>query len=218
MKTDRLLTTTLMCYCFQLVFFCCLNAYIVSESADKDETRKISIGFNVKAIASAEIKDVKAAVELMTPDVSEDVHLMPEVRLYETNADIIEDIINGKLDVGSATSLDYLQISKQAAVELAYCSLKGGKKTEKYLLLVHRDSDISSIRDLTDCRLAVKQDDQLGIYDLNTVLLRNGLREADKTCSSVIEHKTSSQVILSVFFKILMHAWPPSVFSEPWSN
>ncbi len=162
---------------------------------------RIRMGFDISYISDRELdlKDVKAAMDLWVTNLASKIKLAGENYFYLNTASIVQDFNDGKLDLVTTTSLNYIQIAPDIDAELGYGQVKNGKKTHKYILLTHRKSDFNRIEDLKNKRLALKTGNNTGRLFLNTLLLRENLKEVDDFFS-VKEKKKFSQAVLAVFF------------------
>jgi len=170
--------------------------------ADDKGRPNLVIGYDMKILSDADIKDVKAATELWMKQVAEKNGLTADISIYSDSASMLKDFKDGRLDMATATTLDYLTIAEDQDTELAYTGIYANEKpTKKYLLIVRSDAGFVGVNDLTRKKIAVTKTDDIALLFLNTHLLRNKLPEATGFFSSIIKKRKSSQAVLSVFFR-----------------
>ncbi|MCP4104609.1 MAG: phosphate/phosphite/phosphonate ABC transporter substrate-binding protein [Desulfobacteraceae bacterium] len=195
MNLNKILTIVCICFLFS-------TYYIVAAqvSLGKDPVR-LRMGFDISFISDKELdlKDAKAAMDLWVKNLDERLKLAAENYFYLNTDSIMKDFNDGKLDLVTITSLNYIRIAQGIDAELGYTLVKNGKKTHKYILLTQRKSGFNKLEDLKNKRLVIKTGDNTGLLFLNTLLLRENLEEADKFFS-VKEKKKFSRAVLAVFF------------------
>ena len=158
------------------------------------------MGFNIQVLADAHATDLQAAVQLWVREVTRKTNLEPVTRLYDDVESMLRAFQRKDIDLANGTALDYLRISREVDVEVAFGGSVGGRATRKYLVLVRADSPYADIKDLAGKRLAVRMRDDVGRLFLDTLLLRSVGREAPEFFLPISEKKKFSQVVLAVFF------------------
>jgi len=192
-----------------LLYFCVIVSFVHSVHAGEDRSTAedevkpdLVVGYDMRVLLDANIKDIKAATELWMGQAAEKMGLMVDVVIYYDSASMLKDFRDGRVDMATTTTLDYLRIAEELDTELAYSGIYSNEKpTKKYLLIVRSDAGFVDVNDLARKKLAVTKADDTGLLFLNTNLLRNKLPETAGFFSSIIEKKKSSQAVLSVFFK-----------------
>lgn len=185
-----------------IVVFCMpANSEEHKSSTINDIRSFFTLGADIAVFGDVDIKDARAAVDVWVREIGEEAGLKTETHVYKDIGLLAKDIQNGKLDVGSTTPLKHLGIRQNIDVEVMFGALKRGKKTQKYLLLVHSDSAFNNVKDLDAKKLAVMRRDEVGLLYLNTLLLQDKQRETGKFFSTIIKKRKWSQAILAVFFK-----------------
>jgi len=192
-----------------LFYFCLLASLCHSARAGDDRSMvhdkgrpDLVIGYDVRVLLDADIKDIKAATEIWIGQVAENNGLTGEIVLYSDFATILKRLKDGSVDLATTTTLDYLHISEELETELGYAGIYSNEKpTKRYLLIVRSDTGSAKVENLARKKLAVTKADNTALLFLNAYLLRNKLPEAPGFFSSIIEKRKSSQAVLSVFFR-----------------
>ena len=202
MKTCSKLFLSLFYFCL-FVFFChSAQAGDHRSMADDKEMPNLVLGYDVRVLLDANMKDIKAVTELWMEQLAEKNGLAANVVIYSDFTAMLEDFKDGRVDLASTVTLDYLRIAEDLGTELAYSSIyANGKPTKKYLLIVRSDTGFVAVNDLARKKLVFPKTDDVALLFLNTLLLRNKLPEAPGFFSSIIDKRKFSQAVLSVFFR-----------------
>lgn len=169
--------------------------------AKQEDGSHLTIGYSIKSLPDLDIKDVTAALDLWVKELSNEVGFTAESLIYRDMNLFREDIKSGKVDMGIAQTVDFFSLEKETKIAPAIAKIKDGKLTDKYLLLVNKDSGCSSIKDLQRKKLAILANTDFGLLFLNNLLTSNNLPKVHNFFSVIEEKKKPSQVILPVFFK-----------------
>ena len=195
---------TVLLLSFYLIVSFVHSVHTGDDRAMADDKGKpdLVIGYDMRVLLDADIKDVKAATELWMGQVAEKNGLTAEILIYSDPAYMLKDFKDGRVDMASTTTLDYLHIAEEVDTELAYSGIYANEKSnKKYLLIVRSDAGFVDVNDLARKKLAVQKADDAALLFLNTHLLRNKQPKTLGFFSSIIEKRKSSQAVLSVFFR-----------------
>jgi len=202
MKNCSKFFLSLFSFCILASFYHLAQAGDDRSVADNKGKPDLAIGYDIRVLLDADIKDIKAVTELWIGQVAKKTGLTADSVIYSNFASMLKDFKDGRVDMASTTTLDYLRIAKELETELAYSAIYANEKpTRKYLLIVRSDAGFVDVNDLARKKLAILKTDDTALLYLNTHLLRNKLPEAAGFFSSIIEKKKSSQAVLSVFFR-----------------
>lgn len=184
-----------------VVVFCSLsNAGNSQRSLNAFENQRCSFGFEKTVLKEADIKDSRSAIDYWILEIGKVVNMRIEGYIFDDFKSLMAKIKNGEIDVANISPVSYLRNKEKLDLVPGFAPLMGGKKTRKYLLIVHADSSISEIKDLNGKKVAVLKGNEVGKIYLNILLLRKIKKEAENFFSSITEKDKYSQVILSVFF------------------
>lgn len=156
--------------------------------------------FHKAMLVETDMKDAKSAIGYWMKTLAEKAGYKIQSLIYDDLDSLIADAKKGKIDLIYVAPQHYLKLTNTVETSLACVPIIGGKKTRKYLLLVRSDSPYSNIRDLKGKKLAVLQENNISLSYLNTLLLKDGQKEAYNFFSDIVEKRKYSQAILSVFF------------------
>jgi len=171
-----------------------------SASGQDKDPMVLNLGFDTHILDDVDITDVRAAIDVWLSILAKRMGVPAKGYMFPDFDSLMEEIREGMLDFGTTTTLDYLRIRKKNDVELLFGASRGGKETQKYLLLVRSDSSVTSIEDLKGETLLIRQNDEIGMVFLDTLLMKRGFRKASGFFSSIVEKKKTARAILSLFF------------------
>jgi len=108
---------------------------------------------------------------------------------------------NGKVDLITLTSLEYLEIKDSLLVPVL-TGKQGPEVGVELVLLVQRDARMMSVADLREGLILIPEGQNADLSQrwLDTALLKNGLGEARRFFKSVRRMNKVSQAVLAVFF------------------
>jgi ABC-type phosphate/phosphonate transport system substrate-binding protein len=128
----------------------------------------------------------------------------------DANGEVFEDLgrlesslNSGAVDLVAMATRDYVQMegSLKAKPSFTYCA--GGQIEIEYLLLVHKDSNIFSLKDLKNKRIAITFGERNNLAPLwmDILLMREGLKTKQESPVNLKLVNKSTQAILPVFFR-----------------
>jgi ABC-type phosphate/phosphonate transport system substrate-binding protein len=166
----------------------------------------VHIGLDLAGIdfAKADLKDIQTAWDVWYGELGERYGIFSEIHFYDDIQALQQDFNAGKLDVVSASALNFFRMAPQIAAKRdtnIYGAVKRNKKTYQYVLLIRSDAGVSDLKDLRGKTLVMRKNDEAGLFYLNTLLLRNGQAELQQFLGAMQEMESFSKAMLSVFFK-----------------
>jgi ABC-type phosphate/phosphonate transport system substrate-binding protein len=111
---------------------------------------------------------------------------------------------NGEVDMIGLTSMNYLKIRDWVFLEPVTVGLRnGGQALEEYLLLVHRDADLSELTELEDKNLLVGLgiNHKTALMWLDVLLMQQGLPVAQNMFQTTKKVFKPAQAVFPVFFR-----------------
>ncbi|MBF0102940.1 MAG: PhnD/SsuA/transferrin family substrate-binding protein [Desulfobacterales bacterium] len=180
-------------------FYISIVAFYFIETGFADEpSRQMRLGFDISIFnenPNTTIAENQAAMSIWVSDIEKRTNILSTQKYYKDIDSIVMDLKNNKIDLVTTTPINYLEIAKQANVEIAYGN---ERKDIRYLLMVNHS--INTIADLQHKKLCIRSNDQIGFLFINLLLRTNGYKELDTFFDAVIKKSDLSEVILSVFF------------------
>jgi ABC-type phosphate/phosphonate transport system substrate-binding protein len=168
--------------------------------AETDQQPELILAYSLKTIPDVDPKDAGAAFSTYAAELGVGLGLKVIIKTYE-NVDVaVDELLKGKVDLASVTSIEYLRIKNPSGLDLGIGSVKGGKKTTMYVILSHNNKGYTKISDLKNKRITILKGDDVAHLYLNTALLKQKFGEAKDFFSHIDEKNKASQVVLPVFF------------------
>lgn len=187
-----------------LVLFGLLAANVSAQPASSANSI-VRIGFSARSLGNANRSDVTASVKVWLQAVARERHLtadpIPEV--YDSIGDMANALRREQIDVISAPTDEFLVLEKVVPLWRLFASKVNGKITEQYVLLVHRDRAINSLKELRGETIVVMDSPRTALAPLwlETELMQNKLPIGTRFFGKITYASKSNLAILPVFFK-----------------
>lgn len=165
----------------------------------------LGIGFSTRGHPNANLEDARAAVSLLTRKIVDRNSWTGESHSYDSLAEMERDIRDKRAQLLGLQADEYLELRKKVPIDPIMLTIGDRGFEFGLLLLVRKDSGIRSLRDLKNRSIVVtKRSSQYGNLNhvwLETLLLREGIRESNRFFTTVKEVQTVKQVVMPVFFR-----------------
>jgi len=184
--------------------FCCIQPpNIMGESG----TGQLRIGFSTKAFVNVPKNDMKIAVGVLSRKVARKTFEFVESRIYDSPADIKNDLKSKRLDVIALTPEEFIHLRSGVALEPALITVAGNSHEVELLVLVSKGSGLNSVADLKSRTIALPAlNAQYGsIYRtwIETLAMKEGAASSNVYFSFLKETDSASKAILPVFFRTI---------------
>ncbi|MCK5327016.1 MAG: PhnD/SsuA/transferrin family substrate-binding protein [Candidatus Latescibacteria bacterium] len=167
--------------------------------------RMLRIGFSKSYFSDVGVRDAKAAIEVWAKEVvgTAVAHYTPSAVVFSTLRSMENAIRNGEVEMITLRSPDYLRIKDKVALEPVAIATVTETVGDEYVLLVHRDRDITGIGQLKDGAVFMQKMGQSSVARmwLDILLMKEGFFEKAPFFVRIEEVKKESQGVLKVFFK-----------------
>ncbi len=131
--------------------------------------------------------DAKAAMKvwLLTVARERGIAIDPEPVIYGSLEEVLRGLQSAFVEGFGGTAEECWRLSKEVKLDRMVVSINGGRMTEEYLILVHRDSGMEGVADLRGRSLLVLQNPRMSLATvwLDTLLAQNGLETTPEFCS-----------------------------------
>jgi ABC-type phosphate/phosphonate transport system substrate-binding protein len=125
-----------------------------------------------------------------------------KAQLFNNLSDLKQAIDDQKVDVVGLNSVDYLNIRNQVQLEPALVTVFGNDYGNKYVLLVHKESNVRNLNQLKTKKILLHSGSTpIPLLWLRNLLKKQGLPREDRFFGSYKEVDKPSQAILPVFFR-----------------
>lgn len=181
---------------FKICFIILLSFSPLLSNADD----KVKIGFYLDGIDQLEFKDnmlaIKAWFNILAKEVGEEIDII----YYSELLKLAKDFKTHKIEYVSINLYHYLRTKEHFDNYISeYWSIRKGKdKLDSYLIIVHEDSKIDSLKKLSNKTIAIKNKNYLDTLFFNKELSKEKDIDIKGNLKTV---KNFSRAILDVFFK-----------------
>ncbi len=173
-----------------------------SEKGNPDPA-VIRVGYSTQLLPDLDERDARVAIEVWSKELNRSMGTAyrPKAVLYRDLTAITEALTRGEIDLISMTALEYLKIRDRVPAEPAIIPLYRTEKEGEMVLIVHRDSGITSAQQLKNRKVLVQSGHRgdIAVMWMDILLMRKGQPQADQFCSLRRVNK-ASQAVLPVFF------------------
>lgn len=184
-----------------LLIYCGMSSPLAADSGPFH----LLIGFSSKAFISAPREDIRIAVQVLSKKVARKTVGSAESKVYDSTIDMEKDLKSRKLDVVALTPEEYMYLRDRTPLEAVMSTVSGKSHEFEMLLLVRKDSGLKSVADLKKKSIGLpSRTTQFGnVYTtwIETLVMKEGVGSMGDYFSSVTEARSSSQSIMSVFFR-----------------
>ena len=184
-------------FCLMLLSLISAGPGIGAEAGPQD---RFVLAYSARMFYDVDQKDATAALTVYSKEIAKEHGAQVESFFYKNPEGLADALLAGKVDLAVFMSDDYARLSKKLDFDLAMTVVRGGKKTERFLILVKSDSPYHNLQDLRNRNLSLAKGDSLGLLYLDVLLLKHKLPAAAKYFSLLNETARPSQAILAVFF------------------
>jgi ABC-type phosphate/phosphonate transport system substrate-binding protein len=183
-----------------LLLCCAALIPVASGAAETGQKSELVLAYMTRNVPDVDPKDAAAAFGTYASELSAGLKLKVVAHVYDNVDSVIDDLQKGKVDLASLSPVDYLRIKNPVGLDPGVVSVRGGKKTVKYLILTHVNKGYGKVSDLRGKKISVLKDDDVGLLFLNATLLKQKLGEAKDFFGQIDEKSKASQIVLPVFF------------------
>lgn len=197
-RTPARLAASALCL---LALTCLLRG---GSSAADPGSFHVNIGFSNKAFVNIPREDIRVAVRILSQKVARKTVGSADSRIYDSTAEIEQDLKAKRLDAVALTPEDFLEISVRTPIEPVMVTATDKGHEVELILLTRKDSGIRAFRELKHRTIAVParivQYGNMYFTWVETLLMREGFHEPGTFFSSLRETKTPSLSLMQVFF------------------
>ncbi len=163
------------------------------------EPPPVAIGFYLPVIRDLPRKDVEVSLRFWVEELARSMGLTYEpIQMYDDLASLRRDLVSGKLNFLVTTAIGAV---KHFAPEELADGFSGYKQEANHLLLVvRRDTGISTPGDLAGKRIALTESDELSDLYLETLLLKAWGQADWKRLGPITREQRSSKLAHRLFF------------------
>lgn len=164
----------------------------------------VHIGFSPGMFSGVAREDMVSGLKIWADaDLgAKGIRLGSNPRIYNDTGKIKADLLAGKLDVAVMLTMDYLSVEREVPLDHLNFSAFNGAISEKYVLLINRESPVRSLEDLKGQSLIIQSGfrENLAPLWLDTVLMQAGFEEAGGHFGKIEYREDLLKTVLPVFF------------------
>lgn len=142
-----------------------------------------------------------SAVSPLLEDLSKGLSLSFSLHAVPNADELARKMKSGEINLGLSWALDYVQVAQKVPLKPLVGIQWHKKRTTQVVLLVRRDSGITSLKGLQGKRIGVASKDPLTKYYLQHLLQREGVRTSKAFFAAVIHKEKPKSALLATYFK-----------------
>jgi phosphonate transport system substrate-binding protein len=166
--------------------------------------RPFRMAYTYRTFTGFNDNDARAAMKvwIMTVAQEEGLPVDPDPNIHRTVEDLIRFARGNPVDGFGVTTPEYLALSREMSFDMFATASTEGRITEKYLLLIRKESGFDRLDQLAGRTLAVVDNPRmsLAVIWLDTVLLEAKRKRTSEFFRHIVRDRNVSQVVLPVFF------------------
>jgi ABC-type phosphate/phosphonate transport system substrate-binding protein len=182
----------------------CLVMALYPDSGQTEKQKIFRMGVIADTFSGVNQNDARIALNvLLAKQLNTDfLQYKTETVIYPDIHAAIQDTKNGKLDLLTLPTMDYILARDQIQMKPEMISGVGPEKEQSYILLVNEGSNIKSLSQLNNKKLIVEKGagGRLALKWIDTLLLEASLPESEVFFQEIKQVDKSSRALLPVFF------------------
>jgi len=188
------------CCCALIPFLLLMLLAAVPRAAGGTEVLHTSVAFSKGTFVDASKEQAQSIAVLWTNIVAGKWGGTSSTHIYSTLAKLETDIRSKKIDLVVLISGEYLTLREKMPLEPLFIPVKGKDLYDRLVLVVRKDSGSRSLTDLKDKTLFKQRNLNDDLW-LDTLLMRQGVRNPGRFFSNTREMTKPSASIFAVFFR-----------------
>ncbi len=187
------------CRAFILLLLFMLLA-VTSRAASGAEVPHISVAFSKGTFVDVSKEQAQSIAALWTNIVAGKWGRTSSTRICNTLAELETDLRTKKIDLVVLISGEYLELREKVPLEPLFIPVKGKDLYDRLVLVVRKDSGFRSLAELKGKTLFKQRNLNDDLW-LDTLLMRQGVRNPKRFFSNAREMTKPSASIFAVFFR-----------------
>ncbi len=187
-----------------LLILLALIIFPCQKTRAQEGKKPIMVGFPENHFNDIDMRDAKAAIEVWGNNLAllKPTNYDLQTILFKDMQDLEQLYMQKKIDLLYLPVLDYLNMKDKLGAEPAVCGGWGQEYGDTYMLLVNKESGITTIAGLKNKELLVYPDgsEELIKYWLEVQLRKNNMPAIKNFFSKITPVNKANQALLPVFF------------------
>lgn len=192
-----------MCIINKIIIIFIFFTSSLFADANSSSNKNFVLGIDSSMVLSSELKDSKIALQLWIEELTKDKGFQVKVKYYQNTKKIIEAYLNEKSDVMALIDvLSYIKnktILNQKSMLLWTFSYTENLYYQ-YYLIVNKESNIKTIKDIKDKRFIIKKNDTISKIWLDKLSYEQNHKSYKSLIKKQTEENKYSRAILQVYF------------------
>ncbi len=186
-----------------ILIVCAIPGESFSQQGREDGHFSATVGYSSSVFCYLDRENSQAAARLWVNLVMRGKNGAAETRVFQNQAELEHELQAGKLDLVVLLPNEYLSLKNRTLLEPLYLSKRTNELYDALLLITRNDSGITAMHQLKGKNLIHPRGAANSVHRLwlETLTLRQGVREPKQYFSSMKEVITASQALMPVFFK-----------------
>ena len=178
---------------------------LVPEISVQVAPQPFRIGMSDSVFPNVNQDDAIASITVWLKAVSDEEHLglTAEPRIYHNFEDLKTNVLTGRCDMVTLTSLEYFDLAKDLEPHELFAPKADNRITEKYVLIVSKNARFRKLQDLENGHIILDSGVRATLSKvwLEVILNELGLPPADRFFKRIDQKPKLSRTILPVFFE-----------------
>ena len=189
----------------RLVLCLCALVLLSGSSAAEPNFPPLRIGFASNMFSDMNENDARASIKVWGQLVAKRNNCPHDLttQIFRNYDELLQSLKEKKVDAVGLLMTDFDKLRRKTSLAPIFLPYLAGKSTDRYILLVHRDSPIKSLADLRkrSIQLLSNSNGSLAPMWLDLHLNEQGLPTASQFAGKIVSNTKLSNVVLSVFFR-----------------
>lgn len=185
---------------FSRMFLFCLLLNPAISFSQQDEKITIFVGGSKESLFNASILDAEVVISLLFNKVLKSSNLSFKIKIFETDEELSQMVKEGKVDTLFTNVLRIVALKEYLNINATYAIKNSSVLKSRYLLLVQKDSGISSLAHLKGKNINIANGHSAAELFLDVELLKNKLSIKETFFKSINHSKESNDSIIKLFF------------------
>lgn len=193
----------LMTLLLAFAIVCCMIGESCSQPGEGNAHFSATVGYSSGVFCYLDRENAQTAARLWANLMMRRKNGSAETRIFKNQAELEHELQAGRLDLVVLLPNEYLSLRNRSLLEPLYLSTRSNELYDTLLLVTRNDNGITAMHQLKGKNLIHPRGAANAVHRLwlETLTMRQGVREPNRYFSSMKEVNSSSQALMPVFFK-----------------
>jgi ABC-type phosphate/phosphonate transport system substrate-binding protein len=180
---------------FSLLILALTSAFAIAR-----DTQTIRVGGSAESIYDTRIADIEILISLLFNEMFKDQDKQLKIKIYDSDLLLSKQLVEGRLDAAFMNPVFFLNNIDHLNSQYTYAVQHGSTTKTKYVVLVRRDSGITSLAGLRNKKIIIPSGHRVGQRFLDVELMRDGLPDTEGIFSELRHTRETNAAIVNLFF------------------